>query len=515
MKKSNNWTDKIDLTFLCLFVATFICLILATFNKGIYMDEKEHLYSTIQILNGQIPYRDFFQHHHPLLWYAFAPIAYFFQETANIIYVARFFIFGCTLITCLYLYNIARLLTLSKWLSVCGIILYLTNEIVVSKGIDFRPDNPMVMFFIGGIYYLLKYIDNQKKNSLIISFVFFVISFLFLQKALLILFPVGLLCVYLMIKKKISVFDFLIAGTFSLIVLLLFFLFFYSQGSFKDYFELNWLLNIKTGKLNPYASSLYERTFFIVVGSISVLLCLLKKKQNILLKYFNFITSVILVFLCIFPTPWEQYWLPLYPLISVVMIAVFSQLLSEKIFKLMVCVCALPIIFHVFYMYSNSSPLKGNMRLIQYVLDNTTPEDYVLDEYTFNLQRKNAVGYYWFGRHNIGLTDMREFNRHPVPDLNKILIEKKPVFISIQPWINWYQIKRYPYSEEKLVELMQHADLDFQYSIRRGWFYKKYEELKTFPIIQRLDKEYINKYYVEITENVYMRKDRAVRANPY
>ena len=96
MKKSNNWTDKIDLTFLCLFVATFICLILATFNKGIYMDEKEHLYSTIQILNGQIPYRDFFQHHHPLLWYAFAPIAYFFQETANIIYVARFFIFGCT-----------------------------------------------------------------------------------------------------------------------------------------------------------------------------------------------------------------------------------------------------------------------------------------------------------------------------------------------------------------------------------------------------------------------------------
>ena len=55
MKKSNNWTDKIDLTLLCLFVATVFCLIIATFNKGNGIDEREHLYSTIQILNsGQI-----------------------------------------------------------------------------------------------------------------------------------------------------------------------------------------------------------------------------------------------------------------------------------------------------------------------------------------------------------------------------------------------------------------------------------------------------------------------------
>ena len=36
-------------------------------------DEMEHVHSTWHVLHGAVPYVDFFQHHHPLLWYVLAP----------------------------------------------------------------------------------------------------------------------------------------------------------------------------------------------------------------------------------------------------------------------------------------------------------------------------------------------------------------------------------------------------------------------------------------------------------
>ena len=37
-------------------------------------DDVEHLHSAWLVLQGQVPYKDFFQHHNPLMWYMFAPI---------------------------------------------------------------------------------------------------------------------------------------------------------------------------------------------------------------------------------------------------------------------------------------------------------------------------------------------------------------------------------------------------------------------------------------------------------
>ena len=37
-------------------------------------DNVEHLHSTWLISQGKIPYKDFFQHHNPLLWFVFSPL---------------------------------------------------------------------------------------------------------------------------------------------------------------------------------------------------------------------------------------------------------------------------------------------------------------------------------------------------------------------------------------------------------------------------------------------------------
>ena len=37
-------------------------------------DDVEHLHSAWLVFQGQVPYKDFFQHHNPLMWYLFAPL---------------------------------------------------------------------------------------------------------------------------------------------------------------------------------------------------------------------------------------------------------------------------------------------------------------------------------------------------------------------------------------------------------------------------------------------------------
>ena len=41
-------------------------------------DDLEHIHASWLVWQGYIPYTDFFEHHHPLTWYIFAPLVGFF-----------------------------------------------------------------------------------------------------------------------------------------------------------------------------------------------------------------------------------------------------------------------------------------------------------------------------------------------------------------------------------------------------------------------------------------------------
>lgn len=53
------------------------------------MDTAEHIHSSWLVSIGKVPYRDFFQHHNPLLWYLFAPVTQLFYRDTAIVYAAR------------------------------------------------------------------------------------------------------------------------------------------------------------------------------------------------------------------------------------------------------------------------------------------------------------------------------------------------------------------------------------------------------------------------------------------
>lgn len=72
-------------------LCVFFFLSYFTFNNVLYGDEREHVYASFLVLNGYVPYRDFFEHHHPLLWYIFSPIVALFLNNENIWYAIRTF----------------------------------------------------------------------------------------------------------------------------------------------------------------------------------------------------------------------------------------------------------------------------------------------------------------------------------------------------------------------------------------------------------------------------------------
>lgn len=69
-------------------------------------DNIEHVHSSFLVAMGQVPYRDFFQHHNPLLWYLFAPVTKFFAYDATVVEIVCFISLLVFLKSLVYIYRI-------------------------------------------------------------------------------------------------------------------------------------------------------------------------------------------------------------------------------------------------------------------------------------------------------------------------------------------------------------------------------------------------------------------------
>ena len=101
----------------------------------------------------------------------------------------------------------------------------------------------MLLSYFIGIYYYYSYLELKKQKYLNISFFMFAVSFLFLQKILLMLFFIGLSILYFIWKKDIKIKPVLIALIFPIVIIGLFILYLYMTDALKMYYLLNYDLN--------------------------------------------------------------------------------------------------------------------------------------------------------------------------------------------------------------------------------------------------------------------------------
>ena len=199
------YVPMFGIVFYLVAVAVFYALVTAYFptQNG---DNIEHIHSSFMVAIGQVPYRDFFQHHNPLLWYLFAPLTKLFEYDTTIAEVACLVSLLVFLKSLVYVYRIVYELYNDKFWGLAA------AAMVAAPGyklyaIDLRPDNYMIFCLMGGLYYFIRYLKYHKGKELTIAFVWMTVSFLFAQKALFPLFVLGIMGLWFWYDNKIKTAD--------------------------------------------------------------------------------------------------------------------------------------------------------------------------------------------------------------------------------------------------------------------------------------------------------------------
>ncbi|MBQ4400259.1 MAG: hypothetical protein II830_03070, partial [Alphaproteobacteria bacterium] len=93
-----------------IFLLDIIALIVLFIYSGVLLiDEVEHLHASYFISAGALPYRDFFEHHHPLSLFLLTPLVALLPQNAILVfYVSRLLMSLFSVGTFYYLYKLAK-----------------------------------------------------------------------------------------------------------------------------------------------------------------------------------------------------------------------------------------------------------------------------------------------------------------------------------------------------------------------------------------------------------------------
>lgn len=267
--------------FIGLCLLTMLFLLFGSAN----LDEVEHLRSAYYVSLDHLPYRDFFEHHHPLLWYLWAPLMQILPENSYLsLYIARTASLLVSLLTGVYIYKIEKKFIGGKVAALLCLSLYLASFRTLSVLLYVKPDTYMRLFYFIGLYELFCYFRYQKPHHLNLAAAAFAVGFCFLQTIIPQLIVLAFFAGYFLYHHRRCVPDFCMAGAIFATILACFFGFFALQNAWSAYFELNWLFN---AKLTAYLSAsstqkvLYFLLFIDLIGfAVAALICRCKQNHN-------------------------------------------------------------------------------------------------------------------------------------------------------------------------------------------------------------------------------------------
>ncbi len=421
-----------------LVIMAVLCALVLAYVPTQNGDNVEHIHSSFMVAQGQVPYRDFFQHHNPLLWYLFAPLVKLFAYNTTISEVVSLISFLVFLKSLVYVYRLnAEFLSNKFWglaaaaaIAAPGYKLY---------AIDFRPDNYMVFCLIGGIYYLFSYLKEPKIYRLTAAFLWFFISFMFAQKALFPLAVLGCCVLYFWRRGEIKTNDLMKAMILPILGMCGFIWYLWHYDMIELYYLSNYTFNLnlvegfERGKIVglPTLMLLWICLGFAgsVVGAIS---------GN---KYWRiFIVLFVSEFLQrkLYFSPYSYYyWLLVY--FAVLCGIPFLFLLDAKnrsIRFLFVVVLYYFLGKAIFYYHESILHSMDKPYLPDYITRRITPCDYVFngDGMMYNIFGKDPA-YYW---QLIGQLDVigEKTGISPRPDINNLIMQLKPKFIFGRSYFN-------------------------------------------------------------------------------
>lgn len=506
MKKNSDTQSTLFLYFgIMAFIFVVLALMRVYYVPGFLMDTYEHIHSSWLVSEGLIPYRDFYEHHHPLLWYLFAPVTQLFYRDANIIYVARIIAVFGYLWTLYLTYVLARDYSKSKTGGLFAILFFLCVPSLWLDVQNLRPDIFMYISILAAIKYFFDYLDKHQIKYLCFSYFLWFVAFLFLQKALIIGFGFGLANFWLIYKKEMTWSDAAKASVVPLFLFLVLLAILYRFDLLKDYYSWNFLFNVIVKEHYGIHTAGFLKHFFyaVIITFLAVTLTYrYSYKGNTL-----FLMWLVAGLSSLDFAPCPQYYF-LNFVLSAILLAPFFKLCYTKNTLLVLIILTLALFRSFYYLqnYKFSKSIKNDVLMIDYVIKNTGPHDKLLNGWIPHNLFNPDTDYYWFGFHNsVILADLytdRSF------DYNEQIRKYKPKFLFISEgnydklmssnmvWI----IRRNMALVQKAVKGDRRALLKITipftdyWQIDMGYIKEHYHKVKTFgatELWQRIDAEAI------------------------
>lgn len=469
-----------EITVICSFLFLVFMYGYNAFIYNIFHDEVEHMQASWLIGQGMLPFRDFFEHHHPLLWYI---TTLFLGDSIDfsVFFGGRIATLLTLFVNGFWIYAISYLLTTQKWTSFFSVFFYLISYITVTEFAIFRPDHMMICMVLGGLFYLLKYLISKVRVYLVISFLFFFLSFCFLQKVILFFFPLGLLCLILLFNKKIVFKDVLFACILPTLLTVLYIVYLYFTHSLKDYFELNWLLN--NAWFRNYEMYLPLSWRLYLWGGLLATFVMCFKENNFVRRFFFILVLLYFCILFYMPRPYRWYYLGIVPFLAIS----WSFFIQEYILKIkkfcwIVFFIVGYFLIDIFLSFPNPSWRgygEAYERSLTYVLSTMEPQDQLVSfTDSFFVPFHKPVSYYWFALQRGALWDNILFNRAPLPDLNQIVLKQKPRFVRKGITYN----RQYTDNQDR-TSIMYEPDMEIL---------ERYYQQTICPFVYELKEEYRN-----------------------
>lgn len=502
-----NWQNFKRVAF---FTAVFIELVaLLTFFFVVYgsQDHAEHLHASWLVWQGKLPYVDFFEHHHPLLWYLMAPVVALFYKNVMIFYVAR--LVNATVYAVMFwgLYKIScDFLKTSKKAFIMALMLFFLYPPFLSSFFEFAPDSFMFASFVWGLWFYFKFLENKQQGTLNLSFILWTVSFLFLQKVLFMLFVPCVYILYLAIKKEISFKNIIKAVIIPVVIIGIFLSYLNYHHALHQFilfnYDLNfWMCKLKGGARFPKFTSL------VVQIGLFALFCLYDfLKVNS--KYRFIFTGLIIgdfVFKWLTWAPWVQYFV----LIRFGVLLIISQEILFCKFKsvsyfLLTLMISLQLIS---YRQCSVRPFQRYyLNLQNFIMTNSHNENDIIintNGVLFNIYGKNPH-YYWFGLHDIASLSYYLYELNGEFNINDVVERHKPVFLFKSEIINSLSFDAKIRGEDYHKYLMKLYD-KFPNKGEGAKAFADYWDQETF---YKIDDEIFDKYYKPINKPyLFIRKD--------
>ena len=486
-----NFND-IDLIFgICLLMFGAVSVYMVFSSTFVLCDTIEHLRASLAVALGMKPYVDFFEHHHPLLWYVLSPLVKRFYLDVNILYILRIVSVLVRWGIIYLVYKISEDLYGKRTAKFATLFLISVPYLWVVMA-TLQPDIFMLFCFLAGLRFFLAYLDRPKLQYLMISYLLMVISFMFLQKAVFMLVVFGGFNLYCLYKKLISIRDFVWAASIAILPMLMALGFLFYKGMLTNFIYYNYIFNTHVREYYGF----YQDYNGVVLNVIMLFLAM------VVIRVYKFSLKSSVIFWCFllqllfmwYFSPYVQYSTAGFVFAAILV----GEVLSRK--KVSVVMLLIVFILSVIFLCPTDEERKGFNKYMQTakLIVTQNMHDEMLD---LSITQVNIFGaiknFYWFGFQNAVVIDQL-YHFDDNFDLFELIKSQKPKYLILPAKdliVMWHQ-KWFGYRNRLLLRKMQHypklksrligISSDY-WQIDEDWVEKNYTKDANIQIYRRKD----------------------------